>query len=124
MASNFEASPFFDEIMEEGYHIFSLTNAKIPGYYPNQFPDYPGVNLSSLTVGDRITIRAFLRVESGEHVQVDGGYIDLEVELIESDHIFGVILTELPKHFALETGSSLEIREDEILYKLQPEQVH
>ena len=51
--------------------------------------------------------------------KVDGGYIDLEVESIESDHVIGIILTELPKQFPLEKGSSLEIREDEILYKME-----
>jgi hypothetical protein len=49
--------------------------------------------------------------------------IDLEVELIETDHIFGVIVTVLPSHFPLETGSSLEITEDEILYKVE-ETIH
>ncbi len=123
MASTDNDSPFFADVMEEGYHIFSLNHAKTPGFYPNQFPEYPGVKLSSLIIGDRITIRAFFRVDSGEDLQIDGGYIDLEVEHIEPDHVFGVILTELPSHFALETGSSLEIREDEILYKVE-QQVH
>lgn len=124
MASSFDESPFFHEIVEEGYHVFSLTNAKTPGYYPNQFPDYPGVKLSSLLVGDQITVRVFFLVGSGENVRADGGYIDLEVEVVETDHIIGRILTKLPKHFALETGTSLEIREDEILHKIKSTQVH
>ncbi len=119
MARSVHDPEFFDDIIEDGYHIFSLNHAKTPGFYPNQFPEYPGVKLGSLVVGDRITIRAFFRIGSGEPLRVDGGYIDLEVELIESDHFFGVIVTELPSHFPLEAGSSLEIREDEILYKVE-----
>lgn len=119
MARNVHDPEFFDDIIEDGYHIFSLNLAKAPGFYPNQFPEYPGVKLGALVIGDRITIRAFFRVGSGEPLRVDGGYIDLEVELIESDHVFGVIVTELPSHFPLETGGSLEIREDEILYKVE-----
>lgn len=56
-------------------------------------------------------------------MKIDSGHIDLEVELIEPEHIFGVILTELPKQCLLETGRSLEIWGDEILYKVVA-QVH
>ena len=111
-------SPVFKDVIENGYHIFSLNQVKTPGFYPNKFPDYPGVKLNSLVVGDRITVRAFFRIGSGDPLRIDSGLIDLEVELIEADHIFGVIITELPSHFPLETGSSLEIWEDEILYKV------
>ena len=108
---------FYTDIMEDGYHIFSRNKAKIPGFYPNQFPDYPGVRLNQLRVGDDITIRAFFPIGNGKPIQVDGGYIDLEVEHIESDHVFAVIQTQLPEEFALSTGDTIEIREDEILYK-------
>ena len=47
-------SPFLDELIEEGFHVFSLEKAKIPGYYPTEFPDYPGVKLSSLSIGDQV----------------------------------------------------------------------
>jgi len=108
---------FYSDIAEDGYHIFSLNSAKIPGFYPNQFPDYPGAKLKQLKVGDNITIRAFFSIGTGDPIRVDGGYIDLEVEHVESDHVFGVIQTQLPEKFALSTGDSIEIREDEILYK-------
>lgn len=108
----------FKDVIENGYHVFSLNLVKTPGFYPNKFSDYPGVKLSSLVVGDRITIRAFFRSGSGEPLRIDSGLIDLEVELIETDHIFGVIVTKLPADFPLETGSSLEIMEDEILNKV------
>lgn len=123
MASISDKSSFFGEIMEDGYHIFSRTNAKTPGYYPNQFPDYLGVKLCSLSESDRVTIRSLFRVYSRKDMKIDSGHIDLEVELIEPEHIFGVILTELPKQFPLETGRSLKICEDEILYKVVA-QVH
>ena len=50
-------------------------------------------------------------------MRVDGGYVDLRIELVEEDTVMGVIVTELPKEFALSTGESIEVYEDEILYK-------
>jgi hypothetical protein len=108
---------FYSDIVEDGYHLFSLKKAKINGFYPSRFPDYPGVELNQLKVGDRITVRAFFPIDTGGHMQVDGGYIDLEIEHVESDHVFAVILTQLPEAFALDTGESIEVWEDEILYK-------
>lgn len=110
---------FYDDITTDGYHIFSRTSAKIKGFYPNQFPDYPGAKFSELSVGDHITVRAFFPVGSGKPPQVDGGYIDLEIEHMEEDQIWAVIETQLPENFALGTGDSIEIREDEILYKIE-----
>lgn len=110
-------SPFFKEVMEDGYHIYSLTNAKIPGYYPNPFPDYPGVPLNELAEGDIVTVRAFFSVGTKQLPKIDGGMIDLEVEFVGDDHIMGLVITQLPPGFAIETGASLEIRMDEILYK-------
>ncbi len=117
MTRNANEPEVFNDVIKNGFHIYSLNHAKTPNFYPNQFPKYPGVKLSSLVVGDRITIRAFFRIGSGKSLKIDSGLIDLEVELIETDNIFGVIITELPSHFPLETGSSVEITEDEILYK-------
>jgi len=108
---------FLTDIEEDGYHIFSLDKAKSPDFYPNRFPNYPGVKVHDLAVGDRITIRAFFPVEAKDSTRIDGGYIDLEVEHIEADHVLAVILTELPKEFALGTGDSIEVFEDEILYR-------
>jgi hypothetical protein len=110
-------SPFFKDIIEEGYHIFSLKNAKKPNFYPNEFPDYPGVKLKKLKVGDKITVRVFFKVGTGEDIRADGGYIDLEVEDIFFDGVNAVILTELPKGFSLATGDSIDVFEEEILYR-------
>lgn len=112
-----DQSPFFKDIVEEGYHIFSLKNAKKPDFYPNEFPDYPGVSIKDLKVGDKITVRVFFRVGTGEEFRVDGGYIDLGVEDIFFDGVTAVILTELPKEFSLGTGDSIDVFEEEILYK-------
>jgi hypothetical protein len=43
--------------------------------------------------------------------------MDLEVEHIEEDKILAVIFTELPEEFPLETGDSIEVFEEEILYR-------
>jgi len=115
-AENF---PFFKEILEHGYHVFSMENAKVPDFYPNEFPDYPGVDLQNLHIGEVITIRVFFRIGAGQNVRADGGYLDLEVELVDGETVFGVILTQLPKEFPLQAGDSLELYPDEILYKDQ-----
>ena len=65
------------DILNDGYHIFSREKAKIPGFYPSRFPDYPGVKRTDLTISDQITVRAFFRIGSGKNLRVDGGYIDL-----------------------------------------------
>lgn len=109
--------PFFADIREDGYHILSLENQKIAGYYPKELPLYPGVPLSELKIGDVITIRAFFKVGKGENFRVDGGLIDLQVEHVESDRVMAEVMTELPKGFPLETGGSVEIFSEEILYK-------
>jgi len=112
--------PFFKDIEKEGYHVFSLEKAKISNFYPDVFPDYPGVHLQELLVDDVITIRVFFRVGSKKDFRVDGGYIDLQIEFVDVDKVVAVILTELPKEFPLNTGDSLEIYPEEILYKAEP----
>ena len=72
-----------------------------------------------LKIGDVVTVRAFFKVGSGNNIRADGGYLDLEIEHIEDDSVFGVIMTELPKGFALQKGTSLELFKDEILYKAE-----
>ena len=62
---------FYSDIEKDGYHIFSIEKAKISGFYPNQFPDYPGVKLQDLRIGDRITVRAFFPIGSGDPIHVE-----------------------------------------------------
>ena len=109
--------PFFSEIREDGYHIYSLKNAKKPNLYPPEFPDNPGVTLSDLKEDDIITIIVFFGIGSGKKMRVDGGYVDLEIEVVEKDSAMGSIITELPKEFALSKGESIQVFEEEILYK-------
>jgi len=114
--------PFFNDIREDGYHILSLDNLKIPNYYPKELPSYPGVSLKNLKVDDLITIRVFFRVGKGKNFRVDGGLIDLKVEHIEDGKVLAVITTQLPKGLTLGTGDSIEVYEDEILYKADSSQ--
>ena len=109
--------PFFSDIKEGGYHIYSLKNAKKSNFYPPEMPDYPGVNLKDLEEDDIITIRVFFGIGSGKKMRVDGGYVDLKIEVVEKDSAMGSIITELPKEFALSKGESIEVFEEEILYK-------
>ncbi len=47
---------FFNDLTEDGFHIFSRENAIIGGFYPNKFPDYPELDISKVEVDDRVTI--------------------------------------------------------------------
>jgi len=85
--------------------------------YPKELPDYPGVNIKNLEIDDVITIRVFFKIGKGQSFRVDGGLIDLRVEFIEEDKVLAVITTQLPKEFSLGTGDSIEVYEEEILYK-------
>jgi len=65
----------------------SLKNTKKPNFYPNEFPDYPGVSLKDLKIGDKITVRVFFRVGESDDIRSDGGYVDLEVKHVEDDSV-------------------------------------
>jgi hypothetical protein len=108
---------FLDDIKEDGYHVYSLKNAKIPDFYPPELPNYQGVSINSLEIGDVITIRIFFGIGKGKNMHIDGGVIDLQVEEVHTDSVMANILTVLPEKFPLSTGGSIEIFEDEILYK-------
>jgi len=110
--------PFFKDVREDGYHIFSRKNANKPNYYPDELPDYPVIKLKDLKEDDRITIRVFFKIGSGRDVRVDGGYVDLKVEVVEDDTVMAVIVTDLPEEFELSNGESIELYEDEILRKV------
>jgi len=108
---------FFEDILNEGYHIFNLKNAKIPNYYPAEIPDdEKGVSLTDLKVGDTVTVRVFFRIDDvGEEIQAEGGYLDLLVEGITDRAVSAVIFTELPEAFVLGTGDTIDVLEEEIL---------
>ena len=72
---------------------------------------------SDLKVDDRVTSRIFFVISKHPVLQVDGGYIDFEIEAIENGVIYGNILTLLPKSFPLAKGTTLELDINEILYK-------
>ncbi len=50
-------------------------------------------------------------------MHIDGGVIDLQIEEVHSESVMANILTALPEKFPLKAGGSIEIFEDEILYK-------
>jgi len=63
------------------------------------------------------TTEVFVGIGKGAKMRVDGGLIDLRVELIEEDVVTAAIVTQLPKGFPLVTGDSTEVFEDKILYR-------
>lgn len=112
-----EHKAFFDDLTEEGFHIFSRRLANCDGFYPNAFPAYPEIQISDIREGDTITIRAFFPIGKTAMPRIDSGKIDLEVEYIDQGAkiVFGNILTELPATFALSKGTTVEVNLDEVL---------
>ncbi len=109
---------FFNDLTEDGFHVFSRQHAKSAGFYPNAFPSYPELDISDIKDGDTITIRAFFPTSKTAMPQIDSGHIDLEVEYVDHDAktVFGNILTELPATFALSKGTTIEVNLDEVLF--------
>ncbi len=108
---------FFNDLTEDGFHIFSRQHAKSPGFYPNSFSSYPELDISDIKESETITIRAFFPKSKTAKPQIDSGHIDLEVEYVDRDAktVFGNILTELPATFALSKGTTFEVNLDEVL---------
>jgi hypothetical protein len=104
------------DLKEEGFHIFSKKKSKIRGFYPKEFPKYDEeIDISTLKEGDIVTARVFFLVSRDPVFRADGGYVDLEIEFIDGETIWGNILTELPPQFPLAKGTSIELSIDEIL---------
>ena len=108
---------FFDDVLQNGFHIFSRHCADKPEFYPHAFPAYPELDVSDIHEGDKITIRAFFPMSRTAMPRIDSGLIDLEVEHVDRDAktLFANILTELPATFALAKGTSIELYLDEVL---------
>ncbi|MCP3941669.1 MAG: hypothetical protein GY710_09345 [Desulfobacteraceae bacterium] len=109
---------FFPDIREDGYHIYSIENAKIPSFYPSDIPNYPGVVFKDIREDDIITIRIFFDVKKDNNIRIESGYIDLELEFVDDKKVMAVITTVLPEEFALNQGNSIEVFQEEILYRV------
>lgn len=108
----------FADLTQEGFHIFNRRFAEIPGFYPNEFPLYPMLDISDIKEGDKITVRVFFPISKGVISQVDSGHIDLEVEHVDRNtrKVMGNIVTELPLTFVLSKNTTLELDLNEVLY--------
>jgi hypothetical protein len=49
----------------------------------------------------------------------DGGYIDRQAKLVEKASASAVIITQLLEKIALSNGDSIDVFEEEILYKAE-----
>ena len=108
---------FFEDLKEDGYHVYARKNAIDPDFYPSKIPSHPEVSLSDIVEGSRIVVRVFFATGDPDLPTVDSGELDLVVELVEkeTDVIWGDIATELPKEFALGRGTTIELVADEVL---------
>ena len=113
--SEHECKQFQKEIEEEGYAIFSKAKSRRAGYYPNDFPEFEDIDIDDIEVDDMMTIRAFFKIGNGKEFRIHGGLIDVDIEAIEGNTIWGNILTELPKAFPLQKGTTIELSVDQVL---------
>ena len=111
---------FLNDIKEDGYHVYSIKNSRIPGYYPIKLPDYPGAYIRDLKRDDVITLKVFFARGVGEDLRLEARYLDLEVVSVDENSVMAVILTVLPESFPLAAGHSIEVYEEEILYRTHP----
>jgi len=114
--SKYTCLEFSQEIENDGYAIFSKENAKKKGYYPTEFPDFEDIDIKDIKPDDILTIRAFFKIGKGNNCKIDSGLIDINMETVEGDEIWGCILTELPSTFPLQKNDSIELNIDELLY--------
>ncbi len=108
----------FSDIIEDGYHIFSRKNAKKPEFYQNEFPDYPGVKIKDIKQDDRVAIRILFLSGVDEYPQTESELVEMEVVFVDDDSIVAEVMTELPDEAPLERYDSLELYEEDILYKI------
>jgi hypothetical protein len=101
---------------EEGFAIYSKVKSRTPGYYPTEFPEFEDIDINDIEVNDMMTIRAFFKIANGKQYRIDGGLIDIAIEAKEGDILWGNILTELPKSFPLQKGTTIELSIDELLH--------
>ncbi len=111
-------SPLFKDITEKGYHIFSLKNAKKPNFYPNEFPDYPVARIKDLKKDNWVAIRVFFLAGTDEYLQIESKLVEMEVGFVYDDSVVLEVITELTDDAPLEKYDSLELYEEDILYKI------
>ena len=111
-------SSFDSDLNNHSFHIYNKDKAKIKGFYPSKIPDdFHNLTISDINIDDIVTIRAYFLILKKPIYKIDSGKIDLQVECIDNNTIFGNILTELPSNFPLAKGTTIELDINEILYK-------
>ncbi len=111
-------SSFDLDLETDGFHIYNKDKAKTNGFYPSKIPDdFHNLSISDINIDDIVTIRAYFVISKKPIYKIDSGKIDLQVECIDNDIIFGNILTELPSNFPLAKDTTIELDINEILYK-------
>ncbi len=113
-----DQSPFFKDMVEDEFHIFSLKNTKKPDFYPKELPEYPGVKIKDLKKDDRVAIRIFFLSGTDDNLQTESELVEMEVVVVEDDDVVVEVMTELPDEAPLEKYDSLELYEEDILYKI------
>ena len=113
-----KTSNIYNDIAEKGFVVFSNQKSKQLDYYPGVCNSYPGVSIKELKIYDLITIKVFITDERGDLPQLIDDYIDLTIKSISDGKVTAEALTVLPEDFHFKTDSSVEILEEEILYRV------
>ena len=108
------SSKIEEEINKKGYHILRKSFVK-NNMYPNEFPVYG--DIEHIRVGNRYTLRLFVKHRQNGVERIDGGMIDVKIRKQEGDNFSGEIITLLPDNFPLKKGDCINISKDEILFE-------
>ena len=112
------------DLIKQKYHIFSLENAKIEGYYPRELLKIidKGAHFKKkfkIEIGKIYSVRAFFAISEpiNNEVEYQSGYLDLKLIMHENQIYVGEVVTELPPMFVLRKGSKIKIKKENIVYQ-------
>ncbi len=115
---------FQTDLIKQKYHIFSLDNTKIEGYYPKELLEIIDKVMHvekkfKIEIGKIYSVRAFFAISEpiDNEVEYQSGYLDLKLIMHENQVYVGEVVTELPPMFVLKKGSKIKIKKENIVYQ-------
>jgi hypothetical protein len=118
------SNQFQTDLIKQKYHIFSLDNTKIEGYYPKELLEIIDKVMHvekkfKIEIGKIYSVRAFFAISDPKdnEVEYQSGYLDLKLIMHENQIYVGEVVTELPPMFVLKKGSKIKIKKENIVYQ-------
>jgi hypothetical protein len=112
------------DLIQNGYHFFNSSKAKLKDYYPEELLKLIYKMTSSarkfkIELGEIYSVRAFFAISKpmDDQVEFESGFLDLKLIMKEQDSYIGEVVTTLPPAFVLKKGSKVKFTKENILYK-------